>query len=385
MRSTKAIIHLENFRHNIKAIRSFTKSGVKMCVPVKADAYGHGSVECARAALECGVEYLAVATVDEGLELRENGIKAPVLLFSLCDPEEVADAVKNDITPFVFDREYIDLFAEETKKQKKTSYPVHLAVDTGMGRIGCLAEEAADLARYIAETKVLVQEGTMTHFALSDDKAPSSIEYTKLQVQKFQEAIQNIRDAGFNPGICHCANSAASLDLPEMHLDMIRPGIIVYGYDAGDVNSQYLKDKGRPIDLKPVMTLTTKVSAIKEFKKGMSVGYGRTWVADRDTKIAVLPIGYGDGFVRRFSTSGIQVSINGKSYPIRGRICMDQCMIDLGPETDVKRWDTVILFGCKSDGAVMTAQDIADKTNTISYEITTVLTRRVPRIFTGRS
>ena len=381
MRSTKAIIHLDNFRHNINAIRAFTKPGTKMCIPVKADAYGHGSVECARAALECGVEYLAVATVDEGVELRENGIKAPILLFSLCDPEEIKTAVEYDITPFVFDVEYIDLFAEEAKRQNKKAYPVHLAVDTGMGRIGCLEDEAAGMARHIAETKVLVQEGTMTHFALSDDKASSSIEYTKLQFQKFQQAIQSIRDAGLNPGICHCANSAASLDLPETHLDMIRPGIIVYGYDAGDVNSQYLKDKGTPIELKPVMTLCTKVSAIKEFKKGMSVGYGRTWIAERDTKIAVLPVGYGDGFVRRFSTSGIQVSINGKSYPIRGRICMDQCMVDLGPDTDVRRWDTVVLFGSKQDGAVMTAQDVADKTNTISYEITTVLTRRVPRVF----
>ena len=381
MRSTKAIIHLENFKHNINAIRAFTKVGTKMCVPVKADAYGHGSIECARAALECGVEYLAVATVDEGIELRENGIKAPVLLFSLCDPEEIKDAVENEITPFVFDNDYIDLFAEEAKRQGKTGYPVHLAVDTGMGRIGCLPDEAASVARHIADTKVLVQEGTMTHFAVSDDKAASSIEYTRLQFQRFQQAIQGIKDAGLDPGICHCANSAASLDLPEMHLDMIRPGIIVYGYDAGDVNSEYLKAKGTPIDLKPVMTLTTKVSAIKEFKKGMSVGYGRTWIAERDTKIAVLPIGYGDGFVRRFSTSGIEVAINGEKYPICGRICMDQCMIDLGPDTDVKRWDTVVLFGSKDDGAVMTAQDIADKTGTISYEITTVLTRRVPRIF----
>ncbi|MBO4320916.1 MAG: alanine racemase [Treponema sp.] len=381
MRSTKAIIHLENFRHNINAIRAFTKAGTKMCIPVKADAYGHGSIECARAALECGVEYLAVATVDEGIELRENGINAPVLLFSLCDPEEIEDAVRHNITPFVFDAEYIDLFAEEVKKQNKSGFPVHLAVDTGMGRIGCLPDEAASVARHISETGVLAQEGTMTHFAVSDEKNPSSNEYTMEQFGKFLSAIQSIKDAGLNPGICHCANSAATFDLPETHLDMIRPGIIVYGYDAGDVNSEYLKNKGKPVDIKPVMTLVTKVSTIKEFKKGMSVGYGRTWVADRDTKIAVLPIGYGDGFVRRFSTSGIQVAINGKKYPICGRICMDQCMIDLGPDTDVKRWDTVVLFGCKDDGAVMTAQDIADKTGTISYEITTVFTRRVPRLF----
>ncbi len=380
MRATRAVIHLGNLKSNIRAIKSFTKPGTKMCIPVKADAYGHGSVECAKAALDAGTDFLAVATVDEGVELREHGIKAPVLLFSLCAPEEIENAVSNEIIPFVFDGEYISLFAKEAERQGKKNYPVHLAVDTGMGRIGCLPEEAPLMAKKIADSGLFLQ-GTMTHFATSDSKTPSSVEYTKLQFSRFTKALELITQAGLNPGIRHCANSAATLDLPETHLDMVRPGIIVYGYDADEVNSEYLSKKGTPISLKPVMTLETEVSALRPFSKGMSVGYGRTWTAEEETDIAVLPIGYGDGFVRRFSKAGVKVSINGKNYPIRGRICMDQCMVDVGKNSGVKRWDKAILFGCREDGALQTADDIARLTDTISYEITTVLTRRVPRLY----
>jgi len=382
MRATKAIIHLDNFKHNIKEIRRFTKTGVKMCVPVKADAYGHGSIECARAALEAGVDFLAVATVEEGVELREGGIQGRILLFSLASPEEINDAVKANLTPFVFDEEYIDLFAKEVSRQGKKDYAVHLAVDTGMGRIGCYSKDAASLAKHIAATKVLLQEGTMTHFATSDGKSTSDCDYTKKQFEDFKVAIRNIEEAGLSAGICHCANSAATLDLPETHMGMVRPGIIVYGYDADEVNAQYLATKGTPIDLKPVMTLQTEVCAIRPFKKGMSIGYGRTWTAKEDTDVAVLPIGYGDGFLRRFAQKGIKVAIKGRAYPVCGRICMDQCMVDIGKDNkEIQRWDKAVIFGCKEDGALQTAQDISDLTETISYEITTVLTRRVPREF----
>lgn len=381
MRATKTVIHLENFKENIRNVRSFTKAGTKICVPVKADAYGHGAVECAKSALEVGADFLAVATVDEAVELRDNGIESPILLFSLCSPMEVELAVKKNVTPFVFDLEYIRMFDDEAGRQGKKDYPVHLAVDTGMGRIGCSVDDAADMAQAISVSKNLFLQGTMTHFATSDCKDNESIEYSDGQFKLFQQAIKSIREKNLDPGICHCANSAATLDRPETHLDMVRPGIILYGYDAGDVDKDYLSKKGHPLELKPVMTLETTVSAIKRFHKGESVGYGRTWTADCDTDIAVLPIGYGDGFVRRFSTAGIKVSINGKEYPVRGRICMDQCMVDLGLDSGVKRWDRVVIFGAKEDGALQTADDIAKMTGTISYEITTVLTRRVPRYF----
>ena len=334
MRATKAIIHLDYFKENLRNIRKFTTSNVKMCVPVKANAYGHGAVECAKAALECGVEFLSVATVSEGKELRENGINAPILLFSLCSPEEISEAVKEKLTPFVFDEEYITAFDKAAKTAGLFHYPVHLAVDTGMGRIGCLPEQAASLATFISEKTDLLLEGTCTHFATSDECAKESRLFTQIQFSRFTDAIDSIKKLGISPGICHCANSAATLDLPETHLDMVRPGIIVYGYNAGEIDENYLKLKGTPIELKPVMTLKTEVSAIRHFKRGMSVGYGRTWTCLQDTDIAVLPIGYADGLVREFAQNALMVDINGRRYPLRGRICMDQCMVEIGNEED---------------------------------------------------
>lgn len=382
MRSTKAIIHLENLQHNIKQIKSFTKPGTKMLIPVKANAYGHGTVECAKAAIEAGVDVLAVATVEEGILLRKNGIKTPLLLFSLCAIDEVEDAVRNAITPFVFDEEYIQMFQDAAKNLNVKKFAVHLAVDSGMGRIGCYKEEAAQLAKFIESCENLTLGGMCTHFAVSDSKSKENNAYTQQQYKNFTDAIEAVKGAGINPGICHCCNSAATLDHPEMHLDLVRPGIIVYGYDADEVNAKYLTQKGTPCQLKPVMTLESEVCAIRKFSKGMSVGYGRTWEAKEDTNIAVIPIGYGDGFLRRNAQNGIKVAINGKEYPIVGRICMDQCMVDIGNNSDVKRWDRVVIFGQKEDGALQTADDIARITGTISYEITTDISSRVERIYT---
>ena len=382
MRGTRAIIHLDNLKHNINEIKRFITPGAKLCIAVKANAYGHGAVECAKTAVECGADFLAIATVDEGIELRKAKIKTPLLMLSLCTPEEIPLAVQNSITPLVFDEEYINLFADAAKEAGKKKYPVHLAVDTGMGRIGCLPHEAGKISRTIKNTGVLFQEGMCTHFAVSDDIKEQSRTYTNTQFKLFEQAIASVKEEGLEPGICHCANSAATIDRPEFHLDMVRPGIIVYGYYAEEISEQYLAKKGTPLELKPVMTLETVVSSIRHFEEGKSVGYGRTWKAGVPTDIAVLPIGYGDGWVRRFSLNGIPVAINGKEYSIRGRICMDQCMVDVGSDAAnslVKRWDKVILFGAPQDGALQTADYIAKCTGTISYEITSCITARVPR------
>ena len=381
MRTTKAIIHLENLKHNVSSIKSLLEKKVKMCVAIKADAYGHGAVPCAKAAVEAGADYLAIATVDEGIELRTNGIKVPLILLSLCSPEEIPDAVRYGLTPFVFDSEYIQLFAGVCKSVGIKNFPVHLAVDTGMGRIGCLPNQAGKLATEINNTGVLALGGTGTHFALSDGISESAVEYTRNQFEQFKIAINSIKNEGINPGICHCSNSAATLNAPEYHLDMVRPGIICYGYYADEVSKEFLEQKNIKINLKPVMTVETSVCAIRPFEKGKSVGYGCTWVADRDTDIAILPVGYEDGWFRRFSTEGLAVSINGNTYPIRGRICMDQCMVDLGKNHKIKRWDKAVLFGSREDGALQTADDIAKFTGTIPYEITCGISKRVPRVY----
>ncbi len=382
MRSTKAIIHLENLKSNIKQIKALTKKGSLFLCPVKANAYGHGILECAKAALEAGADYLSVATTEEGILLRQNGIKCPILLFSLCSIDEVEDCVYYKITPFVFDRDYILMFEEACNKSHVKKFPLHLAVDTGMGRIGCYPEDVEELVKTISSTKHLFLEGMCTHLCVSDSLKEEDKIYTQKQKELFLQAIENAKKAGANPKICHMANSAASLSLPDFHMDMIRPGIIIYGYYPDEITKKYLEDNGIKIDLKPVMTLETQVCAIRHLKKGMSVSYGRTWTATEDTDIAVLPIGYGDGFLRRNASSGIQVAINGKNYPVRGRICMDQCMVDIGKNSNVKRWDKAVIFGAKEDGALQDANDIALMTNTISYEVTTCISQRVPRIYT---
>lgn len=381
MRTTKAIIHLGNLKSNVASIKKLLKNNVKMCVAIKADAYGHGAVPCAKAAVESGADYLAIATVDEGIELRTNGIKVPLLLLSLCSPEEIPDAVRYGLTPFIFDSEYIQLFAGVCRSVGIKEFPVHLAVDTGMGRIGCVPKQAGKLAAEIVKTGVLTLGGTGTHFALSDGTSKAAVKYTRNQYEEFKTAIKSIRKAGIEPGICHCSNSAATLNNPEYHMDMVRPGIICYGYYADEVSKEFLESRKIKIDLKPVMTVETSVCAIRPFAQGKSVGYGCTWTAQEDTDIAVLPVGYEDGWFRRFSKEGIKVSINGKGYPVRGRICMDQCMIELGKDHKVKRWDKAVLFGCKEDGALQTADDIARITGTIPYEITCGISKRVPRIY----
>ncbi|MCQ2241481.1 alanine racemase [Treponema sp.] len=381
MRTTKAIIHLENLRHNVASIKNTLKKDVMMCIAIKADAYGHGAVPCAKVAVEAGADYLAIATVDEGIELRTNGIKVPLLLLSLCSPEEIPDAVRYDLTPFVFDSEYIQLFAGVCKSVGIKDFPVHLAVDTGMGRIGCLPKQAGKYAKEIVNTGVLSLAGTGTHFALSDGTSKNAVKYTKRQAEEFKTAIKSIKKMGIDPGICHCANSAATLNNPEYHYDMVRPGIIAYGYYCDEVSKEYLASKNKQIELKPVMTVETSVCAIRHFEEGKSVGYGCTWVADKDTDIAVLPVGYDDGWFRRFSTNGVTVTIDGVSYPVRGRICMDQCMVELGKGHKVKRWDKAILFGCAEDGALQTANDIAELTGTIPYEIVCGISKRVPRVY----
>ena len=289
------------------------------------------------------------------------------------------------ITPLVFSNEYIklliktsDLFCETHNTNKK--FKVHLAIDTGMGRIGCYPDEAREQAKLISDSLHLELGGMCTHFAVSDSLTADNQEYTKKQYEQFKLAVENVKACGINPGICSCANSAAILNNADMLFDMVRPGIITYGYYPDDITKEYLQSKGKAFDLKPVLSLETKVVAIKHFYKGQSVSYGRTFTCEKDTDIAVLPIGYADGLLRRFSP-GLQVTINGKNYPVVGRICMDQCMVNIGKNNkEVKLWDKVLIFGPRESGALNTADDLAKLGNTISYEVLTSITKRVQRV-----
>jgi len=385
-RCTKAILYKDNLKYNLEQIKNYVSSGVKICLAVKADGYGHNAVLTAQLAEEMGIDFLAVATVDEAIELRHAGIKSSILLLSICTPFEMSDLFEYKITPLVFGQEYIKLLINAANNYCGNSsagnkkFDVHLAVDTGMGRIGCYPEEAGEQASLIQNSEHLTLAGMCTHFAVSDSLEEANQEFTKEQFKAFKKAVDNVKACGIEPGICSCGSSAALLNNPDMHFDMVRPGIITYGYYPDQISRDYIKAQNKNFDVKPVLALETKVVAIRHFPKGKSISYGRTFECPEDTDIAVLPIGYADGLLRRFSP-GLEVTINGKNYPVRGRICMDQCMVEIGKNNkDVHLWDKVIIFGPAECGALNTADDLARIGKTISYEVLTAITKRVQRV-----
>lgn len=370
MRATKALIHLDNLKHNILTIKQTLAPTTKICLPVKADAYGHGAVRTAIAALRAGVSYLAVASVQEGIELREAGIVAPIISLSLPILEEIDSIIEYKLEPLVIDESFINELGGAAAARKKT-VAVHLKIDTGMSRIGCTPSEAVKLATQIVRTKYLQLQGIATHFAAADSPAEEDRTFTRGQLKHFTTAITHIKQAGIDIPLIHAANSGALQFFPEAQFDMVRPGLLAYGYST-------VQGAGGIIDVKPVMELVTQVVLIKQIRAGTSVSYGRTWTAPHDTYIATLPIGYADGLRRRLSP-GLNVRIGNEFFPIVGRICMDQCMVDLGAHPWVQRWDEVCIFGPKVNDN--TAQTLADIADTIPYEITCGIHKRVPRVF----
>lgn len=367
---THARIHLGNIRYNIKGIRHAIGSERKILIAVKANAYGHGAVEVSRMAQQIGVDWLGVATVPEGIQLREAGIRLPILKFSPVFQEEMESAVKHGITITVCERENISQL-QQVCNRLSLSTSVHLKVDSGMGRIGVPPADAAELARYIfSSCPNLTLEGIFTHLPVSDTMGN---DYTNEQVCRFKSVVSEVETAiGCRIPLVHCANTGGVLDYPQSWLNMVRPGIMIYGFYPGEPTSH-------SVELKPGLSFITRVSFLKKVSRGTSIGYGRTWFAPEDTWIATIPAGYADGFNRLFSNNG-RVLINGRSYPVVGRVCMDQSMINLGPLTDVRVGDEVTLIGRSADEEI-SAYEWAEKLNTITYEVTCQINQRVPRIF----
>ncbi|MDR2481223.1 MAG: alanine racemase [Spirochaetaceae bacterium] len=409
MRATRVLIHLDRLVDNLNKVKTHlsretaavaaaagkTAAGgmtvcrkrkiPRICMPVKADAYGHGAAAVAWAALNNGVEMLSVATVDEGIALRRAGISSPVLLLSPALPCELEAAVFYKLTPFVSEKTYIAEFADAATKQRVEKHPVYLKIETGMGRGGCSPNEAVEFSQFIAEQPALIQTGTATHFAVSDSDAQSDVEWTRRQIKIFRGAVQAIREAGLEPGIITAANSGATAAYNEAWFDMVRPGIILYGYQS--------KESKPDLNVTPVMEFVTQVVMIKKICKGDSVSYGRTWTAPYDTYIGVLPAGYADGIPRALSCCGEKngrtncsvpedsffVVINGVKYPLAGRICMDQCMINLGAELKVNLYDSAVIFG--GNPPSLDAAGIAQRTGTIPYEVLCNINKRVERVY----
>lgn len=378
MRPTIAKIYLKNFEHNINIIKKHI-GNKKICVPVKADGYGHGDVQIAKKCEELGIDYLAVATVDEALHLRKNKINLKILLLGIPQFFEIPDIIKANVECFAFDEEYINQL-NTIASQNNTKIGIHLKIDTGMGRLGCNCENCVKIASLIANSSNLELKGVCTHFSVSDSLKQEDINYTNHQIQIFKHCIDNIKNNGINPGIIHGANSGAVLMYEDAWFDMVRPGIICYGFAPDIEQYQQIINNKEFGKLKPLFELETCVSSIINHKKGDSISYGRTWICEEDTCIAVLPIGYADGFFRRFNNN-ISVKINDKIYPQVGRICMDQCMINIGNNHNVKIGDKVTIFSVDSNEESLSIELLAQKTNTISYEILCGISKRVPRIY----
>lgn len=404
MRATRAIIHLDYFKANVLTIKKHIKPQCTICIPVKADAYGHGAISCSIAAIQAGAKFLAVASVQEGSELRSAGIVAPILLLSLPLPEEIPEIIEQELTPLIADEEFVSLLSVETAKRALV-YPVHLKVDTGMGRIGCSPEEALPLAKKIQDTRSLRLAGLASHLSVADSTAPEDVQWTKAQISRFSAVCKELEANGISPGIRHIANSGALVLHPEAEFDMVRPGLLAYGYAP-------IPSMSEIIPVQPVMELESFVVSIKKIAKGQAISYGRTWIAPCDTHIATIPLGYADGLPRSLSGK-VSFSIEGRSYPQVGRICMDQCMLDLGPHSDVQRWDRVLIFGPPSAAAgkvgaadsaggkvgaatgkaggnagaansaaiYNSADSLARSIGGIAYEICCGIHRRVPRVY----
>lgn len=367
---TRAIIHLNNLRFNLKQIRNLIPEGCFICPAVKADAYGHGAVQVSRVLKEEGVRYLAVARVLEGQELRLAGIDGPILLFGHAGEDELEALVRWDLTPFAGSMDYLKAL-EHTAEAAGRSLKVHLKVDTGMGRLGCSGEEGIAMAGRIQKSHFLELEGLATHFPVSDSIDKDDQAFTRRQWEELKSIGNEIERNGLKVPLLHASNSGAILSHSYSHLDMVRPGIMLYGY-APD------PDLASRLDLKPVMELETSISFLKQVEAGKPLSYGLTWSPKEDSWIATLPIGYADGYFRGLSSLG-EVCIRGKRYPVAGRVCMDQILVNLGKDTFINLQDKAVLFGPSPD--CPGADELAALLGTIPYEITCAISRRVPRIY----
>ena len=364
-RAAWAEIDLAALRHNYEEIKKNIRGGAKLCAVVKADAYGHGALAVARVAVEAGASYLAVATLGEAIELREAGFTVPILLLGLVLPDEARDIVDYDVTQVVCELPLAEAISREAVRQHKTA-KVHLKVETGMGRIGIRPEEIGALAAAVKQLPNIEIEGMFSHFAMADSKDKT---YTKGQLAKFEQALKAVEEAGVKLKLRHIAESAAILEIPEAHYDMVRAGVIQYGMWPSD-------EVSHPIELRPLMKLQAKVVWLKTLHPGESIGYGRKFIAEKDCRIATLPIGYADGYIRAYAEKGC-VEIHGRRAPIAGRVCMDQVMIDVTDIPEVSIGDTATLFGSDT----LTIDEAAGWLGTINYEIPCLIAPRVPRVY----
>ncbi len=364
IRPTRMLVDLRAIEHNIREIARKLRPQTGMIAVIKASGYGSGAGNIVDMLLRNGVSMLAVAIAEEGMELREQGVDIPILVLVQPSREDLGEVVKYGLTPAVSDYELaVQLDNASCSANKITN--LHVEVDTGMGRTGISPDKALGLVSALKRLKNVNVEGIFTHFACSDTDAA----YTKLQIDKFEKVLEELSKKGIDISIKHACNSAAILNFPEAHYDMVRPGLMLYGYYPN-------QDLRKEIDLIPSLALKSKVVFLKEVPENTSISYSRTFKTRSASRIATIPIGYADGYRRALSNKG-RVVINGVAAPIVGTICMDMCMADVTHIPDVKVGDEVILF----DQYNITVEDIAKTCGTINYEIISTIGARVPRVY----
>lgn len=371
MRPTRALIHKRHLISNVTQIRELVPSGTAVCAAVKADAYGHGAAQVATILAEAGVESFGVATVEEGEELRRARITRPILLLGTLQDDELAAAVAADLDLLVWTKPAASAVAAEARAQGRSAanpLRVHLKIDTGMGRGGCLPQEAEAVAEAVVHALPLELTGVCTHFASSDGPGPVTVVQ---QLERFDEALGILRSRGWSPRYVHAANSGGIVSWPASHFNLVRPGIALYGYaPPSEASGRFL----------PVMEFVSRVGYVKTVPKGTALSYGSRYFTERETDVATIPVGYADGY-RRAWTNRAPVWIDGKLFRVSGTVCMDQFLVDLGPDSGVAIGDPVVLFGPPRGGTQPpTAEELAELADTISYEILCGISARVPRL-----
>ncbi len=361
-------INLPNIAHNIRQIRRLLKPETELMAVVKANGYGHGAEKIAFTVLDAGANRLGVATLGEGVQLRKEGIMAPVMVLGYVAADQAEVAIKYNIGQTIYSFAAAQAISLKAQEKNKTAV-VHIKVDTGMGRIGFLpGEDSVEEVCRIMNLPNLYVEGIYTHFSTADEMDKT---YTYLQKQRFDDFVAAIETQGYHIPIKHAANSAALIDLPETHYDMVRAGMVMYGYyPSGEV----ARNK---IDILPALSLKCRVSCVKKVPAGTAISYGRKYITDSERVIASLPLGYADGYSRAFAQKG-EVLLRGRRVPIVGTICMDQLMVDVTSLGGVDIGEKAVVIGRQGNDEI-TIEELAAKANTINYEIICMLSERIPR------
>ncbi len=360
------MVDLGAIRSNIRSLKARLHPNCRFMAVVKADAYGHGMLPVANAAIEAGADWIGVALLEEAVALRKAGVEAPVLVLGEAIPRGAGLFIDNNITATVCSLEAAEALNKAARSRGRNA-TVHIKVDTGMGRLGLAPEEVLPFVEHVRSLENIDLEGIFSHFAAADEE---NKEYSFGQLQRFKDIVATLEAHGIEIPMKHFAASAAMIDIPESHLDMVRPGISIYGaYPSPDVDHS--------VTLKPAMALITAITFLKEVSEGTPLSYGRTFITNRPSRIAVLPVGYGDGYPRLLSNNG-EVLVAGKRAPVVGRICMDMTLIDVTDIPEAGVGSEVVLFGSQGEEEV-SVDEVAAKAGTISYEILCNITERVPR------